>query len=301
MAADERRAKKVTMKVHLIRLPYDSGQRDRRMGRGPRRILDQGLVERLQGAGFDVESVTVETDAPFATEVGTTFELYGKLSEQLSRPARAGAFPLVLAGNCGSTLGAAAGLGMAELGVIWFDANGDFNTPETSESGFLDGMGLAVLTGRCWQAMAARIPGFSPLPDEHAALVGARDFDAAELRALEASGILRVAPESLTERGGRAAMAETVSALGPPIERVYLHLDLDVHDRDEACANQFAAPGGPPAAEVREAVGLIAERLPLAGAGLASYDPDCDPEGRVAELAVQAVARLLSGVRERTS
>ncbi len=286
------------MKIDLIQLPYDSGQRDRRMGRGPRRILDQGLVEHLQGAGFDVESVTVETDAAFATEVGTTFELYGKLSEQVSRSVQAGAFPLVLAGNCGSTLGAAAGLGMAELGVIWLDANGDFNTPETSESGFLDGMGLAVLTGRCWQAMAARIPGFSPLPDERAALVGARDFDPAELRALESSGIQRVAPETLIESGGRAAMAEVVSALGPRIARLYLHLDLDVHDRDEACANQYAAPDGPPAAEVRAAVGLIAERLPLVGAGLASYDPSFDPEGRVAELAVRLVERLLQGVRD---
>ncbi len=289
------------MKVDLIQLPYDSGQRERRMGCGPRRILDRGLAERLHGAGFDVESFTVETDTSFATEVGTTFELYGKLSERVSRSVQAGAFPLVLAGNCGSTLGAAAGLGMAALGVIWFDANGDFNTPETSESGFLDGMGLAVLTGRCWQAMAAGIPGFRPLPDDRTVLVGARDFDAAELRALEASGILRVAPEALHDNGGREALAGAVAALGPRVERVYLHLDLDVHDRDEACANQYAAPGGPPAAEVREAVGLIAERLPLAGAGLASYDPDCDPEGRVAELAVGLVERLLQGVRERGS
>ena len=71
-------------------------------------------------------------------------------------------FPLVLAGNCNAAVGVVAGLGPGAA-VLWCDAHADFNTPETTTGGFLDGMGLATVTGRCWTSMAARVPGFVPV------------------------------------------------------------------------------------------------------------------------------------------
>jgi arginase len=70
---------------------------------------------------------------------------------------------LILSGNCGpAALSAVGTLNPQTTGVVWFDAHGDFNTPNTSASGFLDGMSLAVLTRRCWPALAARFVGFEP-------------------------------------------------------------------------------------------------------------------------------------------
>ena len=69
-------------------------------------------------------------------------------------------FPVVLAGNCNSYVGTLAGLETDRAGVSWFDAHGDFNTPETTTTGFLDGMGLAMASGRCWKAMPETIAWF---------------------------------------------------------------------------------------------------------------------------------------------
>ena len=87
-----------------------------------------------------------------------------------------GRFPLVLAVNCFTSLGTVAGLGR-DVGVVWFDAHGDFNTPDTTTSGFLDGMGLAMLLGDGWRELRQTVEGLRPVPAEHALLVGARDID----------------------------------------------------------------------------------------------------------------------------
>src|SRR5206468_12877100 len=98
------------------------------------------------------------------------------------RAARAqGRFPVVLSGNCGASLGVVGGLMQARggaaarpLGVVWMDAHGDFNTPDTSASGFLDGMSLAALVGRCWRALTLVTPGVA-VPEHHVLHLGGRD------------------------------------------------------------------------------------------------------------------------------
>ena len=103
-----------------------------------------------------------EAQGSFRAEIQTAFELYRQLAERVCAARREGRFPLVLSDNCGSGIGTVAGVGTARLGVIWFDGHGDFNTPETTASGFLDGMGLAVVAGLCWKTLAASVPHFSP-------------------------------------------------------------------------------------------------------------------------------------------
>lgn len=96
------------------------------------------------------------------------------IRDAIERQAR----PIILSGNCGSAaLSAVAALNPREIAIIWFDAHADFNTPETSQSGFLDGMGLAILTGRCWRRLAERFHSFRPVPDTHVTQVGVREND----------------------------------------------------------------------------------------------------------------------------
>jgi arginase len=115
---------------------------------------------------------------------------------------RADRFPLVLGGNCGVALGVVAGLG-GDARVVWADAHGDFNTPETTLGGFLDGMGLATLTGGCWTAITATIPGFAAVPDDHVWLLGARSRRGGG----RGAGALRGAAGGRCRRGRRAGGA----------------------------------------------------------------------------------------------
>lgn len=145
--------------------------------------------------------------------------------------------------SCSSVLGVVAGLGAGEVGVIWFDAHADANTPETTSSGFLDGMPVAVLTGRCWSSIAAStIPGFVPLSDGRVVLAGVRSVDDDGQALLDTSQI-GVVPAAGMADG--AAFGKVLRGLSARVDSVHVHVDLDVIDLDDGRANEFAAAGGP--------------------------------------------------------
>jgi arginase len=282
----------------FILVPYDSGHRGARMGRGPLHLSEHGARERLRARGHVVSETTVDVSTTFPTELGTSFALYRALSDRVSSAVTGGSFPIVLAGNCGSSLGTVSGVRAASpndrsgLGVIWLDAHADFNTPETTTTGFLDGTGLAALTGRCWRALAASIPGFRPVSDAHVVLVGARDIDPGEERELASSRVMRVEAARMQADGAAAALHSALTELARHVSRVYLHIDLDVHEPGEAQANQYAVPGGLSAETVRDLVRVVGERFSIVAAALTSYDPTCDP--RMLDVALRLVEEVAS-------
>jgi len=95
-----------------------------------------------------VGSYRIESRVSFKTEIDTTFDLNRLLSEQISTAIRSKMLPIVLAGNRNNCLGTTAGIGQNRLSIVWLDTHGDFNTPETTVSDFLDGMRQAMATGR---------------------------------------------------------------------------------------------------------------------------------------------------------
>jgi arginase len=105
-----------------------------------------------------VRSVTLHPESDPPAEVATAFELDGLLAGEVRTAVEAGEFPLVLSGNCNTSVGTLSGVGTEGLGVIWFDAHADFNTPETTTTGFTDGTGLAIAVGHCWVTMAESGP-----------------------------------------------------------------------------------------------------------------------------------------------
>ena len=270
------------MHIHTILVPYDSGHRGARMGRGPLHFGEHGASHRLRTRGHQVSESTIDVPAMFPTEVGTSFAVYRSLSEQVRAVVAGGGFPMILAGNCGSSLGTVSGVragkpnDTSDIGVIWLDAHADFNTPETTTSGFLDGTVLAALTGRGWGALTASIPGFRPVSDAHVVLVGARDLDAEEERLLASSRVMRVEAARMQADGARTALDPALTELARHVSRVYLHIDLDVHDPAEAQANQYAVPGGLTAETVRELVRVVTERFSIVAAALTAYDPTYD-------------------------
>jgi arginase len=287
--------------IQIFAIPYDSGHQGKRMGIGPERFVEAGVDRMLGAAGHDTRLDVISVDDSFPTEIGTTFRLHRALAERVHEAHGAGSgagsgtdrMPLVFAGNCGlASIGTVAGLRDPELGVIWFDAHGDFNTPETTTSGFLDGMPLAVITGRCWTALARSIPGFAPLSELNVMHIGGRDLDDAERVLLASSDVCVVTPERIGDVGIHHALLPALDDLAERVRRIYLHIDMDILDPSEAPANQFVVPGGLTLADLLYAIDLIGKRFRIMAAGIASYDPAYDPDERVLKAGLEIVKAI---------
>ena len=276
----------ITVKVDLILVEYDSGKHQFRMGNGPKRLLEWGLGERLESNGHTVRTTRVESDVKASSEIGVSFDLHAGVSRAVSAACSSWSFPLVLSGNCSSALGTIAGLRAAGTrpAICWLDAHGDFNTPDTTRTGFLDGMTLATLVGRSWKTMAGAIPGFAPVPEWQVFLIGARDLDPQESVLLRDSGVIR-APWKET-----ASMFE---AIGSETRSMYFHIDLDVLDTSIGKANSYASPGGMTVDDVLGVMESARRRFDIVAASMTAYDPIADPEGRIARAAIDIAQGLL--------
>jgi len=273
------------MDIQLLAVPYDSGTRGARMGAGPERLLDAGLERALRENGHSVRTSIAEL-APGAwhAEIETSFELMRMLSTAVRDARESGRFPIILAGNCSTAAGTLAGLGAEFTGVAWFDAHGDFNTPETTRSGFLDGTAVALITGRCWTQLAATIPGFSAIPDNRVCLIGTRDLDQLESALLDESSVDVIEPEHF-----RSALPGTLRRIRAQVDSIYVHLDLDVLDSAVAAANSYALSGGLTLVDLDDALAQIAAEFRIAGVTLSAYDPAVDTFGRAAEAAIRLI------------
>jgi arginase len=189
------------------------------MGLGPAHLLRAGLVDALVGDGHDVDTILVELSNAFRAELLAMFDLVA-LVERYAREARAQERrPIILSGNGFMSLGAIAALPQP-ASLLWLDAHADFNTPETTRSGFVDGTALATVTGRCWRELARDFP---VVDDRQVVLAGARDLDAPEEKALASSGILRVAAADIAR-----AMAPAMAGRSLGAAATHIHVDLDV-------------------------------------------------------------------------
>ena len=273
------------MNVDLIAVPFDSGQRDVRMGRGPGHLLDAGIVEALEQSGAKVKvSVAEPATQGFGTEISISFELQRVVASHVARALRAESFPIVLSGNCNTAVGSVAGLTAVHgvpPAVCWLDAHGDFNTPETTTTGFLDGMAVAMVAGRCWSAMTSAVPGFVPVPESRILMVGARDLDELEVNNLDLGQVKRLSIDDAVSH------MKAIDAKG-----CYMHVDLDVFDPSEGTANGFAVGGGLSRADFMNLARGIGEAGGIGAAAITAYDPSCDPENRIARLAIDVAVAL---------
>jgi arginase len=272
------------MDIHLLSVPYDTARRGERMGAGPDRLLESGAAVRLREHGHRVRVAEIAPPAgTFPAEIRTAFELQREVAAAVRGAVAEGALPVVLAGNCNAAaLGTLAGLRERPVGVLWFDSHGDFNTPETTVGGFLDGMALAMATGRCWTQLLARLPGFEPVAPANVVLIGARDLDPIEASLLAESPVALIRPADVD-----TGLAPALDALRGRVRDVYVHIDLDVLDpASHGRANALAAPDGLGVGQVASALHAIAHHFRVRGAALTAYDPAVDADGRVCRAAL---------------
>jgi arginase len=265
------------------------------MGAGPERLLDSGLSARLEERGHRVRQGVVEaTEGSWHAEIGTAFDLMRQLSPLVRAARKEGRFPLVLSGNCSASIGVIGGLSDRRTGIVWFDAHGDFNTPETTIGGFLDGMALAMVAGRCWKEMTRSVAGFAEIPEHRICLAGARDLDPLESEALDRSDVRRVGNADL-----EAELEAAVAAMATDADQVYVHLDLDVLDPSVATANRYAAHGGPNVERLERALRIVGRTIPIAAATLSAYDPAHDADGRACSAAIRLISVILDSAAGR--
>ena len=263
------------------------------MGRGPGKLFDTGIVEALERSGAKVW--IAEAALPpenFQSEIASAFALQAFVAERVADAKRRGSFPIVLSGNCNTAVGTVAGLtsvtGSAPA-VVWLDAHADFNTPETTTSGFLDGMAVAMLTGRCWKSMTSTVPGFTPVNDSRIAMIGVRDIDPLEERSIEGSGVARF---------GVDFDDSDLDVLLHDAPQVYLHIDLDVFDVSEGRANGYALPGGLTRDRFMSLASHLRKNSSIGAMALTAYDPSCDPDNRIARLAIDIAVALSAGTSD---
>ena len=271
------------------------------MGRGPGAFLQSGMIDHLRRAGHDVNLESVELNGSFPTELAAAFEVSRILSGHVREAISNHRFPLILSGNSNSSVGTLAGLGDHKTGIIWFDGHGDFNTPETSTSGVLDGMALAMLTGRCFRDLSSTIPDFQPIPEQHVILVGARDFDPEEKRLLDSSGIALVSRSFIRNMNIIEALKPAVNDLQNRVNKVHIHLDLDVLDPQTTPANRYSPPDGLSVGAVEVGIRLIESRFSISSACISAYDPECDPEQATIEAGIKLIETILRRTRSANS
>jgi arginase len=278
--------------VDLVIVPYDCANREARMGRGPNALLRAGLVDRLAEAGVGAGVHEIESAADFSAEVAVAFEHHQSVAQAARTALPARRRPITLSGNCNTgVIGSLCASPGDHIGLIWFDAHSDAETPETSTSGFLDGMGLAMVLGRCWGPMLDSV-GFSPLDGSRVALVAAREISGPARLLLEDCGVCIVPPEQARTEGITAAI-EHLQRAG--VARVHLHVDLDVLDPDEVGpANSYALPDGLGVEQLLAALHQATSAFQLESASLASYDPEVDRSGAVGRAGIEVVALLAS-------
>ncbi len=281
------------MNISLIQVPYHYGFAQARAGagRGPIRYLEAGAEQELRRRGFEVGVRAVErrhaTEELLAAVVDANTVLAGEVAGTVA----AGAFPLVLSGVCSACLGVLAGLS-SRVGIIWFDAHGDFNTPETTPSGLFDGMPLAIATGLCYPELWGQIGSGAPVAASDTLLVGVRDLDAGERDNLEQSAVQVVQSAEIKASGVASALGPRLAVLRSRVEEVYLHVDIDVLDSAVAPGVDYRSPGGLSLEEMDEAIQLIAAQVRVKAAALTAYNPDYEEHDRTLKAGLHLVILL---------
>jgi arginase len=284
--------------IRLLAVPYEVGALRMGVGRGPERLLEAGAEKALAGHGARVSLELIELeedrrDRSGASEAQAAFELIRLVSAGVRRAIEDGAFPVLLSGSCFAGIGVLTGLDERSPGVVWFDAHGDFNTPESTIDGYFDGMPLAILTGGGWRTLVNQ-GEIRTVPESAVVLAGAHDFDPLEQLRVDSSALHHLPPSAIDFDD---AVARAVDALVPAASGVYLHLDLDVLDSEVAQVNIYSVPGGLSAAQLVSQIRSLLDRGDVRAVSLTAYDPECDSEDRVAPIALS----VLEAVAERVA
>lgn len=296
----------MTKKISIIGIPMDFGQELRGVDMGPAAVRYTGLVSRLRELGHDVVD-TGDLAIPIRdseiSKSGPDRDKEKYLSEitqictaifKAGRPVvKSGRFPLFIGGDHSIAVGTVAAVTNDDpTGLIWIDAHGDFNTPETSPSGNIHGMPLAALIGEGHKELVdVGRPGPKILP-ENIVMIGQRDLDVAEKKRLKASGITVFTMREIDEQG-ISSVANKALMKFVHLKRIHLTVDMDALDPVEAPGVGTPVPGGITYREAHLLMEILADSGKVTSMDLVEINPILDVANKTAELAVELTLSAL--------
>ncbi len=238
-------------------------------------------LEALARPGWELNKPTLPAGDQ-QTRMGV---VHRALADLVAASLGSGRRPVSIAGDCCTAIGVAAGLQRAGLDcrLIWFDAHGDFNTPETTPSGFLGGMPLAMLAGRGDLSLSAAV-GLAPLAENRIILTDGRDLDPEESEMLTRSEVVHL--------GDPAALIEFDLGYDP----LWVHFDVDVVALADSPAQNYPAEGGPPAADLAPVFAFLARTGRLAAVSVSTWNPELDTQGRSERTSMRLLETLVGEI-----
>jgi len=291
-------------KAFIVGVLMDLGADRRGVDMGPSAIRVARLNERLAEIGIEVvDGGNIPVRIPEMMSISDHSAKYlheiadacSKLAIEVEKALESGARPIILGGDHSIAAGSVSGLSSfyrrkgERVGVIWFDAHGDMNTPETSPSGNIHGMPFAAILGRGPEELT-NIGGFAPKVEaDDCVLIGARSVDPAEAVALKSSGIRVVTMRELDERGMSSVMDEAMWLASRRTAGFHVTMDMDFVDPDYAPGVGTPVPGGPTYRESHLAMEKVADSGKMLSFELTEVNPVLDTENRTAELGVQLI------------
>lgn len=292
------------LNISMIGVPIDFGQMRRGVDMGPSAIRYAGAVERLEALGHEVVDegdIYVPNAAklevhPKLRNLGAVVEACTKLAEQVATAVEHKKFPLVLGGDHSIAIGTLAGLAQhyKNLGVIWYDAHADMNTAETSPSGNIHGMPLAVAMGLGHEKLT-HIGGEQPKIDpKNLVIIGARSVDEGERELIKEKGIKVYSMHEIDRLGMAAVMEDALAYLrSREIDGLHLSLDLDGLDPMYTPGVGTPVPGGITYRESHLAMEMLQESNLLTSAEFVEVNPVLDTKNATANVAVGLMGSLL--------
>ena len=243
-------------------------------------FLDEPLpgLESLAAADWFINKPIL----PDAEKQQRLSALHKPLADFTQQSVISGKRPVSIAGDCCTTIGMLAGLQHAGIDpkLIWFDAHGDFNTWETTPSGFLGGMPLAMLVGRGEQTMLKALD-LIPLAEDRVILTDGRDLDPGEKLLIEETNIIHL-PDVKN-------LLDSALPDGP----IYIHIDVDIVNPAEAAAMNYLAAGGPSAKELQMVMKYLSRRGKIAAVSMSTWNPNLDTDGQSRRLCMGLLDALI--------
>jgi arginase len=296
-------------KIRFIGVPLDLGAGRRGVDMGPSAFRVAEIHARVRALGYevsdhgDINVFIQETHDPgdpcmkYLKEIRHTCE---EVRDEVDRALGEGAMPVVLGGDHSIAMGTIAGVSRhfrkqdERIGLIWFDAHGDMNTPETSPSGNIHGMPLAVALGIGEKSLVSLAGDEGPMVEgARAAVVGLRDVDPAEKENIRESGIGAFTMRDIDERGMRAVMEEAIKRATAGTAGMHVSFDLDGIDPDHAPGVGTASPGGLSYREAHLAMEMLFDTGKVLSAEFVEVNPVLDHRNTTAKLGVELLASLL--------
>lgn len=290
----------MTKTVRIIGVPMDLGQSHRGVDMGPSAVRYANLAGSLRDLGYttiDSGDITIpghyvlpdnspQAQLPHICKACTCAYHFGR------QAVAAGEIPIFLGGDHSASIGTIGGVtDSSEVGLIWLDAHGDFNTPETSPSQNVHGMALAVLLGLGPRELVDIGRPGPKVQAKNVVLVGVRDLDPLEKELMRASGCTVFTMRDIDEVGIRSIFTGIIKGF-KHLDKIHVSLDLDVIDPQGAPGVGTPSQGGLTYREGQLIMEILAETEKLHSVDIMEINPILDIQNRTAQMAVNLVASL---------